>query len=337
MFHYDRGLKLTQLDLGIDICRRLPRGFISHAHADHMARHELAFCTPETARLYHHRHGERSVVELPYHEPRTFGETRLTTLPAGHVLGSAMLLAEVEGQSLLYTGDFKLGPSLTAAEAVLPHADVLVMESTYGDPAYCLPPREQSVEALVRVVRAALASDCTPVIHAYVLGKAQEVTRILTDAGIPVLQHPITYAVSCVYQACGMPLGDFACYPGHPLPGHAVVVPPVHQKTWRVAGLSRVRSIAVTGWAHNPRGGFRLRVDHAIPLSDHADFNQLIECVERVAPRIVLCTHGSPSFVEHLRRRGFNAYVLDEKAHTHASSSAGCRPKPKPNAQLLLF
>lgn len=318
MLHYDRGLKLTQLDLGIDICRRQARGFISHAHADHMAKHEVAFCTPQTARLYQHRHGERRVLELAYHEPRCFGHTRLTTLPAGHVLGSAMLLAEVAGQSLLYTGDFKLGASLTADEAVLPRADILVMESTYGDPAYCLPPREALCAELVRVVRAALEDGCTPVIHAYVLGKAQEVTRILTSSGIPVLQHPLTYAVSRVYQACGVELGDIAEYPGHPLPGHAVLVPPVHQKSWRVAGLRRVRTIAVTGWAHNPR--FRLRVDHAIPLSDHADYAQLLACVEQVAPRVVLCTHGSPSFVERLRERGYNAHVLDDKAHTHAAA-----------------
>jgi Cft2 family RNA processing exonuclease len=167
------------------------------------------------------------------------------------------------------------------------------------------------------VVRAAIEDDATPVIHAYVLGKAQEVTRILTRAGIPVLQHPLVYGVSCVYEACGVELGNFAIY-DRPLPGHAVIVPPTHQKTWRLAGLRRVRSIAVTGWAHNPRGGYRPRADHALPLSDHADFDQLIDCARRVNPRVVLCTHGSPSFVEHLRQRGFDAHVLDERSHALA-------------------
>jgi putative mRNA 3-end processing factor len=315
MLHYDRGLKLTECDLAIDMRRRQPRGFISHAHADHVARHELAFCTPQTARLYHNRHGVRPVLEMPYGQTRQFGETRLTTLPAGHVLGSAMLLAEINGQRLLYTGDFKLGPSLTAGEAQMPRADVLVMESTYGDPAYCLPPRQECCERLVSAVRDALAQDVTPVVHAYALGKAQEVTRILTSAGIPVLQHPKAYEISVIYEACGVMLGDVALYNGSKLPGHAVVAPPQHHKGYRLAGLKRVRSIAVTGWAHNPHGRFRPRADIAIPLSDHADFDQLIACVEMVEPRVVLCTHGEPSFVEHLRKRGFNAHILDEKAH----------------------
>src|SRR5690349_96549 len=113
MFHYDGGLKLSRADLAIDFRRRMPRGFISHAHNDHMGRHELAFCTPATARLYHQRLGERPVHELPYRQTVEWGGTRLTTYPAGHCLGSAMLLAEDGEQSLLYTGDFKLAAAVT--------------------------------------------------------------------------------------------------------------------------------------------------------------------------------------------------------------------------------
>lgn len=320
MLHFDRGLKLTDFDLGIDMRRRQARGFISHAHADHVAKHELAFCTPETAKLYFHRHGVRRVCELPFGETRDFSGTKLTTFPAGHVLGSAMLLAEVRGTKLLYTGDFKLGPTLTAGIAQPPQADVLVMESTYGDPAYRLPPRSASCDKLIDIVQCALRDGITPVIHAYVLGKAQEVTRILTRAGIPVLQHALAYDISEIYELCGVELGDYKLYPGKALPGHAVIVPPAHQRGFRLPGLQRVRTISVTGWALNPHGRYRQYVDHAIPLSDHADFDQLIACVEQVAPRVVLCTHGSPSFVDHLRERGYNAHVLAEDAHVLAKT-----------------
>ncbi len=96
VFHYDRGLKLTQPDLAIDFQRRQARGFISHAHSDHMGRHELALCTPETAKLYWHRlGGKRAVLHLPYRQPREFGGLQLTTYPAGHCLGSAMLLISI--------------------------------------------------------------------------------------------------------------------------------------------------------------------------------------------------------------------------------------------------
>jgi Cft2 family RNA processing exonuclease len=314
MFHFDRGLKLTAIDLAIDFRRRQPRGFISHAHADHMAPHEMAYCTPVTAKLYRHRHGSRrQCVEMHFGQTLEWGCTKLTVYPAGHTFGSAMLLAERAGRRMLYTGDFKLGSSATAETCELPHAEVLVMESTWGDPRYRLPPRESVVAELVDRVRQAFSSGRTPVIHAYVLGKAQEVTKILTSAGIPVLQHPLTHAVSCIYQENGCDLGDFQLYPGRPLVGHAVVVPPRQQKGCFLPGLTRTTTLAVTGWAVDAFGRSRWGTDHILPLSDHADFDQLLETIDRVDPEIVYCTHGPTSFVDHVRAHGRRAVVLGEK------------------------
>jgi hypothetical protein len=79
------------------------------------------------------------------------------------------------------------------------------------------------------------------------------------------------------------------------------------------------------------RTKYRLGVDHAIPLSDHADYDELFEAVERVSPKIIYCTHGPLSFVDHLRAAGFNAHPLHrpEKELTTAR-----RPGP---CQLRLF
>lgn len=323
MFHYDDGLFLTRAQLAVDVRRRQPRSFVSHAHTDHIARHELALATSTTARLYQHRLGRRHrVVEMPFGEPLEFGGLRLTALPAGHCLGSAMLLADDGERTLLYTGDFKLDASATAEPAELPHADVLVMESTFGLPKYRLPPREEVVAELLAIVRAALAAEKTPVIHAYPLGKSQEVTRLLTDAGIRVLQHPAIYEISQIYEACGMSLGDYDRYSAalksqpstldsQPF---AIVTLPRGMSDFRLAGLGRTVTIAPTGWAIDPRTKYRWGVDHALPLSDHADFDQLIETAERVGADEIYCTHGPVEFVDHLRDLGFNAHPLAPRA-----------------------
>jgi putative mRNA 3-end processing factor len=311
MFHYDKGLKITALDLALDVCRRQPRGYVSHAHSDHMARHELAFCTPETAALYKARLGDRRTRLMPLGERLEWREHSLTTYAAGHCLGSAMLHVECEHGSMLYTGDFKLGRSATAAPANPPRADVLIMESTYGDEVYRLPPRDEAIEQLVRTVQLVLNSGRTPLIHAYVMGKAQEVTKILTHYGIPVLQHPLIYDVSLVYEAQGCPLGNFACYADAYVPGHAVIVPPATQIAATLRGLGHTSRIVVTGWAHAPRSRGWQRADFAVPLSDHADYTELLECIERVQPRIIYCTHGPASFVDDLCRRGFDARPLN--------------------------
>jgi putative mRNA 3-end processing factor len=306
VFYWQDGLKLTKADLAIDFCRRQPRAFISHAHSDHIARHEYALCTPATAVLYQHRLGRRRVRELPYRQPIEWGGLRLTTYPAGHCLGSAMLLAEDEGQTLLYTGDFKLGPSATAEPAELPQADLLVMESTFGQPHYRLPPRQEVLDQLFALIRAALQSGATPVVEAYALGKGQEVTRLLTAEGFRVRQHRDVYAISQIYESLGVELGEYGLWEGPVAPGEVFVVPPRTRLDLR----AREVRFAVTGWAIDQRTKYRLRVDHALPLSDHADYDELFEAVRRVNPKRIYCTHGPESFVDRLCEAGFDARPL---------------------------
>jgi Cft2 family RNA processing exonuclease len=276
---------------------------------------------------------------MQFGQPIEFGPLRLTALPAGHCLGSAMLLAEDGDQTLLYTGDFKLGPSATSEPADPPHADILVMESTFGLPRYRLPPRDDTIAQLLDIVTRALADGITPVIHAYPLGKSQEVTRILTDAGIRVLQHPAIYEISRIYEQCGMPLGNYDLYPGpapktacgvanqqkppphsslidhHPsLHGFALITLPRGMKDFRLAGLGRTVTIATTGWAIDASTKYRWGVDHALPLSDHADYDQLLETIQRVEPQEIHCTHGPVEFVDLLRDMGHNAFPLAPRA-----------------------
>ncbi len=312
MFHFDHGLKITRAGLAVDLRRRQPRGFVSHAHADHMARHEMAYATPATAALYRHRLGQQlRVREMPYRELLELGSIQLSTYPAGHCLGSAMLFADDGHERLLYTGDFKLGESLTAEQVELPSADVLIMETTFGSPRYRLPPRSETMEQLLATVDRAHSSGKTPVVHAYALGKSQEVTAILTRAGHRVLQHPMIGEISRVYEQHGADLGDWAVYGGQPVAGRVVVTLPRSMKGFRLGGLGDVTSIAVTGWAADPSTADRLGVDVALPLSDHADFGQLLEAARIVAPRKIYTTHGPRGFDEYLRKAGFDAEPLE--------------------------
>ena len=76
------------------------------------------------------------------------------------------------------------------------------------------------------LVRDTLSRGLTPVVQAYALGKAQEVTSILAGAGIAVQQHPVIYEISQVYIACGVELGTVELYRGKPREGCVVIVPP---------------------------------------------------------------------------------------------------------------
>jgi Cft2 family RNA processing exonuclease len=164
----------------------------------------------------------------------------------------------------------------------------------------------------VGIVRRVLAANRTPLVQAYVLGKAQEVSRILTLAGLRVAQHPLIFAISQIYRQHGCDLGAIELCDGHPPDDAVLVVPPRSQRAAAVLGLRRPVAIAVTGWAVDPAWRRRLGADYAIPLSDHADFDELVECAAQVEPSVIYCTHGPAEFVQTLRRLGHRAYLLSE-------------------------
>jgi hypothetical protein len=74
--------------------------------------------------------------------------------------------------------------------------------------------------------------------------------------------------------------------------------------------MGRCRTVYLTGWGLDPDRRFALGVDLVLPLSDHADFNELVEYVKMADPRLVRTVHGSPQFAAHLRDLGFDARHL---------------------------
>ena len=208
------GLCLPELGLWLDPRRRQhgpERVFVSHAHADHTGKHREVILTEPTARFMRVRlGGQRVEHRLPLGERRPFAhggrEYHITLLPAGHILGSAMSWVQTQAGSLLYTGDFKPGPSLSAepCDATPAHGcDTLIMESTFGRPQFCFPPARQVLEEIVEFCRAGLAVGETCLLLAYSLGKSQELLCGLAGAGLPLAVHSQARKLMAIYTDAG--------------------------------------------------------------------------------------------------------------------------------------
>src|SRR5437660_152435 len=109
-------LHLTGTPLALDATRKAPLCFVSHAHTDHIGRHERTIATAATLRFMAHRLGKvGSPLAVPYRRPFELGPLVLELLPAGHILGSAQLrVIRADGTRVVYTGDLNVAPSLTA-------------------------------------------------------------------------------------------------------------------------------------------------------------------------------------------------------------------------------
>jgi Cft2 family RNA processing exonuclease len=329
MLVWANGLRIGQTQLYLDSRTPRKQSVISHAHSDHIARHEETIATQITSQLVQKRIGVGMYRQLEYSEQIEFSEGMvIKLLPAGHILGSAMVKIDASAESLLYTGDFKLRPSLTAGTAEPEKADVLVMESTYGQPFFRFPPWQLVAEELVQRVSEALRSGRQPIVLGYSLGKAQEITRILTDAGLAVTLHGAVLSMHEIYEQNGVRLGPVRRYAAADFHGPkaldlaergVLVAPPQVARSGFVTRFENPLRIIMTGWALLKNANYRYGVDHALPLSDHADFDELLELIDRVSPTKIYTHHGYREFADLLQARGHDAQPAE------------------PDRQLLLF
>ena len=109
---------------------------------------------------------------------------RATFLDAGHILGSASVLLELaEGgqhSRVLFSGDLgNAGRPLLRDPAKPPKADVVVMESTYGDRLH--KPVQDSVEELLAALTDTFARGGNVIIPTFALERAQEILYYLRE------------------------------------------------------------------------------------------------------------------------------------------------------------
>lgn len=313
-FTYQDGIHLATCDLWLDPHRPRAAAVISHAHADHVRRHEVAFATHATADLLRNRYKfTNRTIALDYAEGLRYGDATITFHPAGHVLGSAQILVETAGHRLLYSGDLRLRRSEAAEPATVPQADCLIVETTFGRPHYLFPPDEEVAAAIVHFCRETLAARAVPVLFAYSLGKAQQAMMLLRNSGFALQAHPSALKLHDTYRRHGIALPDCAPLGAAIQPNTVVICPPQARTTAAVVGLGERRTAMLSGWALDRGARYRYRCDAVFPFSDHCGYDDLLTYVEVVGARRVFTTHGfAQDFASDLRHRGIEAYPVDK-------------------------
>ena len=312
MFNYNRGIQLTGSDLWLDAELKKDFSFVSHGHADHVRPHNKILATPITSKFHAMRVKLKEAVLLDFNEAYEYDGLSIQLFPAGHILGSAMIRVENHNSSLLYTGDFKMQKSETAEPLEIPHADYLIMESTFGDPEYVFEKdRDNVIGELITSVTKSLERGASTVVLAYGLGKAQEAMKILGDNNFKVKVHQRAWEFARVYEEHGVEFKNCSQWNGEYPGTHVLIIPPHLSKSRYVLSLPRLHSILLSGWAKTNNGiKNRYNANQSISFSDHADFDELLEFVKIVNPKKVFTTHGFDSFPMYLNRMGYDADEL---------------------------
>lgn len=323
---YNRGLYLPEIDLWMDAKAPRARAVISHAHADHIHRHDSIIATPATSKLFEHRMGQVRSLLLDFHETRDFNDYKLTFYPAGHCLGSAQTLIEYNGERLLYTGDFKLRTGLSCEAPEIVPCDILIMDTTFGRPHYLFPNDEEVREQLCKEIARAFMNAMQPIVFAYSLGKGQEALQILLRGGYSVALHESVMKIVDIYREMGIEFkGDYRPLDPSDTDGLVVMLPPGSRRGEIMRAFRRPYTIYLSGWGMDRRARYRYQTQAVLPLSDHAGFDDLERYVIDSGAKKVYTLYGDEYFASHLRQMGFSAEHLHGTGGPFSKTSKGKR------------
>lgn len=275
----------------------------THFHSDHtMDFHkwlhfcEVIICSPETKELLIALERDEGLrlrgyfKGLAYGTPYLHKGEQITLYPTRHVLGSAQVLVEDEkGTRIVYTGDFNY-PNTQPIEA-----DVLVIDATLGNPDLPIFEKDLIVEVLISLVKKELQH--RPVCIKAHRGTMQEIMQMLYEAGfdVPFLCPSTELPISMVYQNFGAKLGKF----------QATEAPTAQQLIkerqphviFHLLGQD-IRASVAEGMEYTQIlvsnfNALELLSEmgcnyYQIAISDHSDFNGIMEYVQKSNPKLVI-------------------------------------------------
>ena len=107
---HPQGIYVRPADIWIDPSVPKENAVVTHGHADHArGGHGDVWATPETLAIMGLRYGTEAGTAIGYGEGFERGGVRFSLHSAGHVLGSAQVLMEYDGERVVVTGDFHYG------------------------------------------------------------------------------------------------------------------------------------------------------------------------------------------------------------------------------------
>ncbi len=307
-----------------DAFDKRPIRVVTHAHADHLyglrksvkccekvimtkATRDLAETLNENLNLH-----QETVHTLEYGKVLKYGDEKITLLKADHILGACQTLVEdAGGIRIAWSGDFRV----EGTDAV--ECDVLVVEATYGKPSCRRNFGVDVRQLLVDMVERSLRGGAVYIFGYH--GKLQEVMQLLrnADVQVPFVMPERVYEVTKVCGKHGMKLGPISLSSdkdGHELlDGNLPCVAFYHMNQRSHVGLRNAR-FCISGWEFQKPCRQIGDREHIIALSDHSDFDGLIEYVKRTRAKQVITDNyrsdGDALAKEIAKRLGVSAVAM---------------------------
>ncbi len=274
-----------------------------------------------------------SEIDIRYRNKRKLNdEISFEFYDAGHIPGSASILLDISGKRVLYTVDIKTKETYLQKGAEIPDAEILIIESTYGDRIH--PKRSEMEKEFKDKITETLKRGGIALIPAFAVGRSQEILMVLNDIGYPLyldglakditrifLEYPgyirdpkllqdsandaiwiehnnerrdILSEPCIIVTTAGMLSGGPVLYYLQRL--HRDRNNSIFLTGYQVKGTNG-RLLMDEGYVIDPLDNSRIRVEmekHQFDFSAHAGRNSLERIVKKATPETVIVVHGDP-------------------------------------------
>jgi len=197
----------------------------------------------------------------------------------------------------------------------------LITECTFGLSEFIFPSIDDIKKQVNELISELYGKGIPVILMGYQLGKAQTITQLFGHWG-PLYLHDSVKEMNLLHQKFGISLPDGMGHSEAEKNGllekkpWLMVAPMMSSKNKFIQEMKSkygVVTIGFSGWAQSTKFSFGRRTDYSIPMSDHCDFNELVNMVIQSGAEKVYTIHGFVNeFAEHLRKIGINSQPLLE-------------------------
>jgi len=287
--------------------------FVSHAHSDHLPSKNggIILSSVETNEIANLRGFKM--------ENYVYSLDDFSLIDSGHILGAKGLLFD----DIFYTGDICTRNRGFLQGAKIPKCKTLITECTFGLPEFVFPKMDEIQKQVNELISELYGKGIPVILMGYQLGKAQTITQLFGHWE-PLYFHDSVKKMNSLHQKFGVPLKNGIGHSEAERNGllekkpWIMVAPMMSSKNRFIQDMKSkygAVTIGFSGWAQSSRFSFGRRTDYSIPMSDHCDFNELVDMVVQSGAEQVYTIHGFvEEFAEHLQKMGISAQPLLENS-----------------------
>ncbi|CAO2829824.1 unnamed protein product [Amaranthus hypochondriacus] len=290
--------------------------FLSHFHADHYGGLTKAwsygpiYCTSITARLVRMclYVNPSYICPLELDVEHLIDGVKVTLLEANHCPGAALIHFHLpNGQRYLHTGDFRACKSMqTYPLLVNKKINLLYLDTTYCNPKYRFPSKEEVISFIVRTTKSCLKKQPRTliIVGAYSIGK--ECVYIAISEALKVKIYANASRRRILRSFEWPQLSESLCSDGKDTPLHVMPISSLKHETLKnylktyQNQFNAVLAFRPTGWTFsesvgnqldcikpNTKGNIQI---FGVPYSEHSSFTELQEFVQFVRPNKIIPT-----------------------------------------------